>query len=329
MIRYALLKYNYQNPKPEGNLGDEIQSIAAQRFLPRIDYIINRDLLGGFSIKNILSQIKKNYSNPKLIINNVTSLFTNLFKIKKNTKIILNGWWMYNNSNWPPTKKIIPFFISFHISKNAKEKMLNKKALKYLKKFEPIGCRDYYTLSLLKEKNIKGYFSGCLTLTLKNKFNKKNNNIIFVDPFGPTENYIFPKPGEKKFRKELWEHFPEYIRKKSLFLSHAFYKKDPKLRFKKAQELLDMYAQAKLVITSRLHCALPCLAFGTPVIFFYKNKEDIRFKGLIELFNSYDLKELEKGKVKINWNNPKPNLVNITNLRKNLEIKCKKFINDN
>jgi exopolysaccharide biosynthesis predicted pyruvyltransferase EpsI len=34
-----------------------------------------------------------------------------------------------------------------------------------------------------------------------------------------------------------------------------------------AQEYLDRYRkEAKLVITSRLHCALPCIAMGIPVI---------------------------------------------------------------
>lgn len=33
-----------------------------------------------------------------------------------------------------------------------------------------------------------------------------------------------------------------------------------------AEALLELYAGAELVVTSRLHCALPCLALGTPVV---------------------------------------------------------------
>lgn len=33
-----------------------------------------------------------------------------------------------------------------------------------------------------------------------------------------------------------------------------------------AEALLELYASAELVVTSRLHCALPCLALGTPVV---------------------------------------------------------------
>jgi len=37
------------------------------------------------------------------------------------------------------------------------------------------------TETLLREKGIDAYFSGCLTLTLKNKFKKRNNTIYIVD----------------------------------------------------------------------------------------------------------------------------------------------------
>ena len=36
-VKYALYKYSTEN------IGDEIQSIAARRFLPQVDYYIDRD----------------------------------------------------------------------------------------------------------------------------------------------------------------------------------------------------------------------------------------------------------------------------------------------
>ena len=43
--------------------------------------------------------------------------------------------------------------------------MLNEKGVNYLKKYEPIGCRDNFTVSLLKERNRRLLFR-LLTLTL-------------------------------------------------------------------------------------------------------------------------------------------------------------------
>lgn len=39
-MKYALLTYSTEN------VGDDIQSIAARRFLPRVDYYIDRDQIG-------------------------------------------------------------------------------------------------------------------------------------------------------------------------------------------------------------------------------------------------------------------------------------------
>ncbi|NQD72865.1 polysaccharide pyruvyl transferase family protein, partial [Sphingobacterium shayense] len=56
-------------------------------------------------------------------------------------------------------------------------------------------------------------------------------------------------------------------------------------------------SRAKLVVTSRIHCALPCLAMGTPVIFLnggfegFGNRFNSRFEGLIDFFNRVDISE--------------------------------------
>ncbi len=51
-----------------------------------------------------------------------------------------------------------------------------------------------------------------------------------------------------------------------------------------AKALLQRYANAKLVITSRIHAALPCLGLGTPVILVCPYDQQ-RFEGLAELLN--------------------------------------------
>jgi hypothetical protein len=46
-------------------------------------------------------------------------------------------------------------------------------------------------------------------------------------------------------------------------------------RLEEAGRLVDAYSKASLVVTSRIHCALPCLGIGTPVI--YTKLEGDRF----------------------------------------------------
>lgn len=60
-------------------------------------------------------------------------------------------------------------------------------------------------------------------------------------------------------------------------------------RFSKAEELLRKYADARMVITSRIHVALPCTGLETPVLFLQNMDDSIestcRFKGLLDLLN--------------------------------------------
>lgn len=55
----------------------------------------------------------------------------------------------------------------------------------------------------------------------------------------------------------------------------------------KADELMRRYEKASYVVTSRLHCALPCIAIGTPVwVPFLPSMSDGRFGGNVDFMNT-------------------------------------------
>jgi hypothetical protein len=108
-------------------------------------------------------------------------------------------------------------------------------------------------------------------------------------------------------------------------------------KFAMAEDLLNQYAKAKLVITSRIHCALPCLAMGTPVIFingFDSFVDSCRFDGILELFNRIDI-NAKTGAFTANF--PLDGKITkdtiVTNLGKHhalaepLKTKCRAFVN--
>jgi len=71
------------------------------------------------------------------------------------------------------------------------------------------------------------------------------------------------------------ELLPKHVRSQAIRLSHGW--QDPKkvdriARYVEAYKRLRAYANAKLVVTSRLHVALPCAALGTPALFVWSNK---------------------------------------------------------
>lgn len=274
---FSILTYNFSH---QFNIGDYIQSLAAKQFLPHVDRYINREKLSD-------------YAGPA-------------------TKMIMNGWFMNHPENWPPSNLIDPLFISFHINSSAKEKLLNKDGLDYLRQHEPIGCRDLHTQQLLKQNGVKTYFSGCLTLALGKAYqHHADDEILLVDVLyrylrksQPLNNpYAIPKAilrGDTRPASRYWllqKIIGRKILQNTQELTHIY----PTDKFDSEQSRLDLadtllrrYAKAKLVVTSRIHCALPCLAMGTPVIFidggFSKTFHRCRFDGITDLFHTVKIR---------------------------------------
>ena len=111
--------------------------------------------------------------------------------------------------------------------------------------------------------------------------------------------------------------------------------------FAYARSLLNSYSSASLVITSRLHCALPCLAMGTPCIFVSEDtlKNDGRFNGLYELLFSANysrkLRHIDPsiltklGVKKIDLNTSVPLLNMHVDITQTLIQICSRFVSDN
>ena len=301
-----------------------MQSLAARQYLPKVDRLLNRERLGD-------------YKGPPL-------------------KLIMNGWFTHNADNWIPSPQIIPHFVSFHINSSAADRILSNQGVAYLRKHSPIGCRDRYTVSLLRAKGVDAYFTGCLTLTLNNyeAAQAARQEIILVDPFFnlPHPSHAFSSP--RAFVSALRSGAILRLHRRNQLLRRGFTpgclaamecvtqeitpngETEPEL-FDIAEARLRRYAQAKLVITSRIHCALPCLAMGTPVIFlnaFDSFVDTCRFDGLLELFNRIDF--LARGEPKTNFNTicPLNEVVVPTNPTKHLALaeklreSCVRFIHE-
>ena len=81
----------------------------------------------------------------------------------------------------------------------------------------------------------------------------------------------------------------------------------PLERLHRARELLALYASASCVVTTRLHCALPCLAIGTPVLLINYNSDPYRFAGLRELVHNCSIEDYITFGSSYDINQPPPN----------------------
>ncbi len=151
---FGLIKYSSYN------IGDDIQSIAAKRFLPKIDHYIQRER-------------------------------TKQFRNNRKTKLIMNAWWMWDIESFPPSQDIDPLLISMYLRKEIREKLVRGPVRDYFIENGPVGCRDTSTAEFLNSIGIPAYFSGCLTLTLEpNKDIKKEDFILLVDVPSEVAEYI-------------------------------------------------------------------------------------------------------------------------------------------
>lgn len=207
------------------NIGEEVQIISAQQFLPKVDLYLNKERL-------------------------------NTYNVEEKHKLIINGWFMRNYNRFYMSNNIKPLLISLHITPTISKKFFKeKKNLKFLLENAPVGCRDYHTLGLLEKHNIPAYYSGCLTLTLKkNDKIEKKDYVLLYDVSPKVEEHVKKITSRTVINispmLNFWNTFEE--------------------RMKIATLVLKKIQQAHVVITTRLHGALPAIALETPVIFIEK-----------------------------------------------------------
>lgn len=288
-MKYGLLYY-----KDTDNIGDDIQSYAASQFLPKIDYMIDREHLNEFVPK------KKEY-----------------------VKTIMNAWYIHDKFNFGISPYINPllismFFKNFPYTSGITVGMdyINDNVKDILKKYGPVGTRDFHTQKMLNNLKVDNYFSGCMTLTINKFDNITQGEYIVVNGLTNEEiEYIKSKTNRKIIK------FQQDIEKGSL--SDESWEK----RKNRVIDVLKLYQGAHMVITNKLHCSLPCLALETPVLLLY-DKSFAENKDRIGTYKEY-LNYIDRNKFmnqKINFENPKKNPDKYLEIRKKLVKECNNFI---
>ncbi len=276
------IKYQYSKEAGwdcTGNIGDCIQNIAVEELYKKAG--ISPDKL-----ININRDSLPTYNGPQV-------------------RLVMQGWFAdaHECFPFPWSDKIDPVFLGFHVNKmnNTRERFVRDNVLRQMKAYEPIGCRDRNTRDFLKMFGLDAYFSGCMTLTFDTRKKTPRNGKIFIVDLQP---------------KSL-ERLPDKIREKGDFSITHLYKFDKYPITEKAakkfeddaRNILKRYKEeAKMVITSRIHVAMPCIAMGIPVVFICDHPSDERFdvlRGIIPVYRYRDVKY-------VNW---KPGKVNINKLK--------------
>lgn len=158
----------------------------------------------------------------------------------RETKIFVNGWYASGrHEHFPPQREA--FYIGFHgdpqiLPNNPRH---------------PIGCRDLGTWQFCLDRKIPAWVSWCASLFLNEAGEGDSREIYLVD-----------------LPEDAQEGIPEWILESSRSLTHHLPPgTSSQEAMERAKEILARYRNAGLVITTRVHAMLPCLAMGTPVLF--------------------------------------------------------------
>lgn len=286
-MKYYVVKYKYlHTTSVKGNLGDNIQSISAINMLNRLG-IENKDI---------------DYLNrDDLAIENSD---------KTEGIFVAQGWFgsMPGQKTFPINDKSIhPLYFGFHVNEGSWHILSkNEKFIKSMKKYEPIGCRDLGTRDFLRTLNVKAYYSRCLTMTFDKRIDSVEKEKVFIiDVYEDIEKYIPPKLLEKSVKLSQEDYSSSNYSPSGEWPMND---EDVKKVDKVAYGRLEIFRkEASLVITSRIHIAMPCASMGIPVVFCFPNKFDSRASVLQEILPIYDRKNFEN----IDWETKAPEMEEI------------------
>lgn len=244
------MKYYYQvEGDLRNNIGDVLQGMVAKAFLPEDALVADREALEDMDKT-------------------------------QEALLLANGWYMHSYDKFPPPPNVKPVYVSVHV---AKATFLNHKRVRdHFKQHAPIGCRDQKTLKLFLGWGIPAYYSGCLTTTTRQRApinNTGQGEVLLVD------NIDTPVPDDVVAKLE------QLLGTSLIRISH-----DPENIEGSIEEyaerceahmdyLLDRYCKARLIITTKIHCALPCLGMGANVILIHHNPVETRLAPVAEVMD--------------------------------------------
>jgi lipopolysaccharide biosynthesis glycosyltransferase len=265
MIDYKQPGYRWSSM----NLGDHVQTVAALGHLVRHK---NLTFEGDAEVVELADELASRV-RPDREITDSAAARVNLIRVQRDASDLQNipdktwmvtfGWYAHprpdDSYGMPLHANIRPIFVSVHVARLA---MLTPEAIAYLKKYSPVGCRDWHTVHLLNAAGIPAFFSGCMTTTVDTLFpgeiGPRGGGELYVDVKGVTEGLVW-RQMDVKYRNAP---FVDNIR----------------AAVEKLQSYRDYY---DAVHTSRLHSYLPSRSIGVNVHFHAKLAADARFDGLI------------------------------------------------
>ncbi len=299
-MKYKLLSISHNENFKEYNIGDYIQALAASQYLPHIDGFIDREeeldkydgeqcsiIMNGWFMHCPQNWPPSDSINPLFVSFHLNTLAKrelcskdSIDYFKKHQPI---GCRDINTKNILQSFGVDAYFSACLTLTLGKKYSCSEKSEKTFI-VDPI---------ISTEKDLMTVVNGLLySITHLSDIIKLVSNPALS--FGKKDNCLVKYIKTALFHKEYSRVFgrdfimnSHYVNQQSIYYKDHFTSDFDRL--KEAERLIKEYARAKFVVTSRIHCALPCLGLGTPVIFLERGKtieaDSCRMEGVRDFFN--------------------------------------------
>jgi lipopolysaccharide biosynthesis glycosyltransferase len=268
---------DYRQPdqrRASGNVGDMIQTLAMLGHLARRPVAFSGDDGLGDVAKEVQEDVPAELRLPgettRVHLVPVHRDVSSAQHLPAPVWTIAFGWHLHSlfglRYDFPYHPGVRPLFVSFHLNR---PDALTPQAIEYLRRYGPIGCRDWSTVYLLLGSGIDAFFTGCLTTTVD----------AAIPPVAPVARVTALVDAPPRWAREtpgdveVLQHGDGAIRG----LSTA-----EGLRLARAT-LVRYRSRYARVVTTRLHAYLPATSLGIPTAFVPANRADPRFAGLLGL----------------------------------------------
>lgn len=292
------------------NIGDYIQSVAQEQFYPKKDCYVEREELNTFHSKERTNVIMNGWFmwKPQNFppSEDINPLFVSFHLVPNIAERVLRKESISYLQKYQPigardtnTMKILEahgiesyFSGCLTLTLGNTFKKENSGRVIFVDPYYPIaGMR-------LTLYDFKGYVKSCLCL-IKNLRKALNFYKQFAVESKTIFRFISPTFEKLYSAANFYEYYKRSFSDEIIFNSEYITHNIDATKYngndeymQLARNLIQKYADASLVVTSRIHCGLPCLSVETPCIFILSEaltsgslRSGGRFGGLLELFH--------------------------------------------
>jgi len=272
-LRFGVLDH-HQPAHRSRDLGDYLQSLAGLGLLIRRQGLsfVGDTALSGFAAE-LAGRVRagRELAGPPRTVELVALQreASSYQDLAEPTWAFMAGWFSRPvfSGGWdlPFHPALRPILVSFHL---ASPESLTPEAVAYLRRYGPVGGRDWQTVALLRAAGVPTFFSGCLTTTVDTLYPESDQRArvrtAVVDP-----HHDGPAPGTG----DVLEQAGRDLRREPLVAN---------LRSADAW-VVRFHSEYSHVVSTRLHSYLAARSVGCHARFEPVNPSDVRYGGLLDL----------------------------------------------